>query len=296
MGGDLRSSPLNAFSLMRLPSLQLPSQLPSSGSFAARGRCFRTDAAGRIALTRDWPEIFRRMQLLPQIALQTRHTYARLIHLGPAPDVTWDETGQHGRDDAGTLRLNADLWGNAWGRLMLCACCDSPGYIDILNARGGDILQFCAAQNTAPLAWARCLEGLVDARGGLSLDGKFAGFPMIPHEVTPQREAVDALPAFLTALGDEQVPVRFLLRTPEVSHLRDFIPRRVTLDYPLLTATDFRSTLQLALSPVRGVAAAPDLSLHLAGPGDTLLLSLGCAAEHAELWRAVVQAAFPQLN
>lgn len=259
-------------------------------------RCFRTDAEGYIPLRPDWPGIFNSLQGLSKVALQTRHSYARLIHLGPVPEIVWDEAGAIGRDEAGALHLHTDLWGAARGRLSICPCCDSPGYLDILNARGGEILQFCADVNTAPAEWAACLEELVEFQPVAPVEARQSGFPLVPSGLYPLRESVDVLTPLLAALGHEQVPVRFLLRTPEVVHLRQFTLRRVGVDYPLLTASDGRTTLQLALPPVQRVMVASDLSLHLVGPGDTLLLSVGCPGEHAMSWQAALASGFPSLR
>lgn len=255
---------------------------------AATSRCFHTDADGRIALRRDWPAIFSALQGIEEIAVQSRHTYARLIHLGPPPEITWDATGLHGRDQSGALQLRAERWGEAWGRLRVCACCASPGHIQIQNARGGEILELCATDGLAPAAWAGCLAKLVAEQPARGEPAKLSAFPQLPGGLQEILEDAGVLPALFEALRAAQASTRFLLRTPEVLHLREFIPRRVTADYPLLVATDFRTTLQLALPPVQRLVLGPDLSLHLAGPGETLLLSLapGTGAERA--WRTAL--------
>lgn len=274
----------------------LTSRLPPTAQAPACSRYFRADSAGRIPLGRDWPALFRELARLEQVALQSRHTYARLVHLGPLPDLAWDASGTTARDESGWLHLRAQLWGEAWGRLAICDCCDSPGHVEIINARGGDILQLCPTVHTPPAEWADRLAAIAAPPGyGTPSTGKLAGFPLMPEGLRELGETVAVLPAFLRALGTEQVPVSFMLRTPEVTHLREFVPQRVTTDYPLLVATDFRTTLQLALPPVQGLALAPDHSLHLAGPGGTLLLSLRAHSDFTAAWCAAIDACFPSL-
>jgi len=274
----------------------LASRLPFSARPPACSRCFRTDAQGRIPLRADWPALFSALSPLGEIAVQSRHTYARLVHLGPPPGIVWDEDALTGRDESGSLRLHAALWGRPYGRLAICSCCDAPGHIEIHNVHGGDILQLCPTAEVSPAAWAACLDPLVEpAAAGFPADRR-TGFPLLPPGLHPLREEVGELSPLLAALGARRVPVRFLLRTPEIVHLREFTPRRVVTDYPLLVATDFRTTLQLALPPVQSLAVGPDLGLHLAGPGGTLLLSLIGGACHAAAWRAALHAAFPSLR
>ncbi len=272
----------------------IPSRLSAKPTVASR--CFHTDAEGRIPLQRDWPALFTALQGLEEIALQSRHTYARLIHLGAPPELVWDAAGLHGRDETGALQFRAERWGEAWGRLRVCECCDSPGHILINNARGGDILELCPTANIPVASWAACLAKVATNQPSTDARGKLAGFPLLPRGLREIRETADVLPELLSALATAQAPVRFLLRTPEVMHLREFTPRRVSADYPLLVATDFRTTLQVALPPVQRLLIGPDLSIHLAGPGDTLLLSLGSGTDAASAWHAAVDANLSLLN
>ncbi len=272
------------------------SRLSVSPARPACSRCFRTDAEGRIALRRDWPALFSVLRHLPALALQSRHSYARLIHLGATPEIVWDESGRIGRSEDGSLQLHPDLWGTAWGHLEICACCDSPGFVEIQNARGGDILQFCPTIATTAADWAACLEQLVAPESDEALSSRLAGFPILPPGLHPLHETAGVLPALLAAMGREEVPMRFLLRTPEVAHLREFVPARISEEYPLMTATDGRTTVQLGLPAVQGLAVGPDLSLHLAGPGQTLLLSLAPGKAHGALWRAALGVSFPSLH
>lgn len=271
------------------------SRILTLSSTPSCSRCFRTDAEGRIPLRRDWPELFAGLAGAESYALQSRHTYARLIHLGPLPTLTWDDAQRSAHDDAGTLFFRADRWGHAWGHLELCECCDSPGYIEIQNLRGGDILQICPNEETWPTAWANRLATLVEPRPLSSPEGALAGFPLIPDEARALQETSSVLPTLLHALGRLEVSVQFTLRTPEVAHRREFIPLRVSSNYPVMTVTDFRSTLQLALPPVQGITVGPDLALHLAGPSGTLLLSLAPAAEHRAAWTELLPTFLPSI-
>lgn len=270
----------------------LTSRLSPSASTSGCSRCFRTDADGRIPLTRDWRALLDTVSRLPTLAIQTRHTYARLVHLGPLPSLSWDEAGTTARDEAGSLHLRCHRWGEAWGRLALCTCCDSPGRIEIENAQGGEILQLCPVSGTPPAEWAGVLSVLALSDAAQNFSGrKLTGFPLMPESVRAlPATASTVLPALLAALGEEQIPVSFLLRTPEVTQLREFIPQQVSTSYPLLIASDGCTTLQLALSPVHGLALGPDHSLHLAGPGGTLLLSLAPGAGRSEAWCAMLHA------
>ncbi|HYD82837.1 MAG TPA: hypothetical protein VEA63_02270, partial [Opitutus sp.] len=95
-----------------------------------------------------------------------------------------------------------------------------------------------------------------------------------------------------SALEHERVPLRVLLRTPEATHLRAFTPENVILDQQLLTVAGERTTLQLALPAVRTLHLAPDHSLHVGGPGRTLLLSLAAADGESPRWSSALDALF----
>ncbi|MEJ1972887.1 MAG: hypothetical protein WDM96_10640 [Lacunisphaera sp.] len=240
--------------------------------------------------------LFSTLQELEEIAIQSRHTYARLIHLGALPEIVWNDDARIGRAEGGSLHFRTDRWGPTWGRLAVCECCDSPGHVEIQNARGGDVLQVCATATTSTLAWAACLAKLAAPATETANEVRLTGFPLLPGDLHPLREPVDILPTLLAALGREEAAVRFLLHTPEVAHLREFIPRHLIGEYPLMVATDFRTTLQLALPPVQRLACGSDLSLHLAGPGNTLLLSLAAAEAHEPAWRDALAATFPSIR
>jgi hypothetical protein len=104
------------------------------------------------------------------------------------------------------------------------------------------------------------------------------------------------LPAFLSAVSGESVRLRVLLPTPELTHLREFTPRCVSTDSPVLTVSDLRVTLQLALPHVRAVSVADDGSAHVSGPDGTLLVSFAPAPDHADTWRTILKSHFPAVR
>lgn len=260
--------------------------------------CFRTDAAGHIALARDWPALFQRASQLGEIALQSRHTYARLIHLGPPPALTWNAAGTIAHDEAGALRFDCAKWGAARGRLAVCDCCGSPGRIEVQNAHGAEFLQLCPLPATPPAHWAACLADLLP-RGPfvpVAPTRILTGFTLAPENARPLAATAAPLVDFLSRLVDTQVALRCTLATPEFAHRREFVPHGLEVDSSLLSLGDLRITVQLALPGVRGLAldAAGD-ALHVVGPGGTLLLTVARLAA-PELWAAALHATFPALR
>jgi hypothetical protein len=258
--------------------------------------CFRTDAEGRIALACDWRALFHAVSRLGAVAVQSRHAYARLVHLGPLPTLAWSDDGLVARDETGALHLHCTGWSRAWGRLALCPCCESPGRIGVHNVNGAEFLQLCPMPQSPPAEWAECLARLTTGEMVVteSTQRGFAAIPLLPDGLQPVAATGAVLPDLLSALGAEAVRLRVLMGTAEMTQVREFTPRCVSTDYPLLIASDIRVTVQLALPPVQGLGLADDGSLHVVGPGGTLLLSLIAAGPaHTPGWRAAIQACLP---
>lgn len=274
---------------------RIPTPTLSRATARTASRCFRTDATGRIPLACDWRKLLQTVSQLETVAIQSRNAFARLVHLGQLPVLTWADD-ERAWDDAGTLRLRCANWGQAWGRIAVCPCCESPGLIEVLNAHGGEFFQLCALPGSEPAEWAGCLARLTsdDAIQGGDSPHALTGFSVLPAGT--QRLAVTgaALPAFFSALKAESIRLRVLLHTPEMSQMREFVPHYVSTGQPLLTVNDLRTTVQVALPQVRGLCLAHDDSLHVTGRGDTLLVSFAPAGPaDAAVWRIALQAWFP---
>lgn len=273
---------------------------PRLASRSSSLRCFRTTADGRIPLRCDWPALFETLRRLPMVVVQTRHASARLIAAGPLPVFTWDRDGASGADGSGVLQLHCAEWAQAWGRLEVCDCCDSPGRIDILNTAGADFLQFRGGPDCSLTEWSELVaafapdERVPDAttvRGGPWLH-------LLSERAIPLTTSPEALAPLLAALGDEETPVRCTLATGEASHERAFRPRHVTVARGILTAHEPGVTCQLALPAVSGLAVEPSSSgpvLHAVGAGGTRLLTFSAASANAA-WTAALVAAFPELT
>lgn len=259
------------------------------------GPCFHTDAAGNIPLTRNWPALLRRLSAFNEIAVQSRHTYARLTHLGPLPSFTWNSSGNAARDDSGSLKFDCTKWGGARAQLALCECCGSPGRIEIQNQHGAEFLQFCPMPATPPISWATCLADLLPTHALVPLaPGRIlTGFNLLPDNTLPISVSTAALVDFLSRLVDSAVSLRCTLSTPEFLHQREFVPCGLEATGPFLIFGGPRVTVQLALPGVCNLALdAAGHALHVVGPGGILLLTLECARE-SDAWAAALRATFP---
>lgn len=262
-------------------------------------RCFRTDSAGRIPLINDWRRLFQTVSHIETIAIQSRHAYARLIALDRMPALTWwEEEGLRAIDDAGTLQLRCSGWGQAWGRIAVCPCCDSPGTIEIHNALGSEFLQLCAFPGSDPANWAGYLDRLATDSFTVNRPSTRAltGLSLLPEGTHRVAVTGAILPVFFSAISTQSVRVQVLLTTPELTHMREFTPRYVSTENLLLTVNDLRVTVQIALPQVRAVTVADNLSLHVTGADNTLLASFAPAGpEHSTLWRITLKNLFPNL-
>lgn len=270
-----------------MSSSRFSSSLPTVAS-----RCFRTDADGRIPLQHDWPALFRAVAPLGDVALQTRHACARLIHFGRLPELAWDSTLRQAHDPSGTLRLECSAWGPAFARIARCDCCGSPGRIEFLNTRGAEFLQLCASGMHSPARWAACLDEIAAPHALASIaDPTASGFVVLPESIPLLAARGESLPALFSALCEAALPLRLLLRTPEAAHLRTLVPEQVAIGHTLLGVVGDGTTLELALPSVHALALAPDDSLHVVGPDRALLLSLAAAnGSSSSRWSAAVHA------
>lgn len=285
--------------MTRVPALASP---PA----ARTGACFRTHADGRIALTSDWPALLREVRHAGRVAVQTRHATARLLAFSTLPGLplTLDSSRALLSDESGSLHCCFSRWARAWGWLRECPCCASPGRVELHNPAGVEFLQLTAAPGGDALAWSALLSTLV------------ATSPVSPATVPPAAPSAvaytlprlvgaqarlpfhrEALAAFLEAFGDEGLPIRFTLRTAELAHRRDFVPRTVVVDDATLYAGECGASVQLAWPAVREFALTSDAtgsSLHLVGEDASVLLTLSAAADPiaALTWQGALRSAF----
>ncbi len=283
--------------------IALPATIPSTRTVKV-GPCFRTDAEGRIALDSDWSKLFTEARRFDALALQTRHAYVRLIHLGRVPEFTWSAEGAFASQPTGSLRLNPIHWVRAIGRLAECSCCGTPGRMEILNQHGLDFLQLCALPDCAPNQWADYLLD-VSARQPAPEYGEkipVGAFPMPPEtSISVCEEAADEILAdLLAALADAALPFTARLQTPEVTHVRELNPQRIFIHAGILTLQAGDSTLQIGFPAVRSLglhlSKIHGPQLHVLGVGDALLLTLSAHSEAAGAarWLAALRATFPQ--
>lgn len=277
-----------------------------STSVARPHRCFRTTADGRIPLVGCWPALFDACASWHDVALQTRHAYARLVHRGALPRIDWTGSGAPALAASvdGTLALHLGSWSRAqaWGRLALCACCGSPGRIELHHPTAGEFLHLSAPADLPAADWSHAIAPLVAETPGL--DDAFQPSSSPPPTVripSPSRTLCrggDRLAVFLSALGDEDTPITCQLRTGECTHTRRFIPLRVFVEDGVLSIGDTRSTFQVAL-PFIGVLAityaAGTCTLHVGSAYDELLVSFsaGPKPKDAASWYEALAATFP---
>jgi hypothetical protein len=281
-------------------------RFPSAGS-PVSGHCFRTEADGRIALTRDWPRLLREATAGDRLAVQTRHTAARLVGLLDDCEITTGAAGAAGllRDRRNSLHCCFSRWARGWGWLRPCACCGSPGRIEVHQADGLDFLHLTPLPHSIPLAWSERLAA-VTARAlemaAPTVARRESGF------TRPRLARVDARFPFhregfatlLSAFGDEGLPVRFTLRTAEIAHRCDFTPRQVWIHDATLTAGEAGFCAQLACPAACEFAVTADAdgpALHIIDARQAVLLTISAAAHPlgAATWRGALRAAFAGL-
>lgn len=275
------------------------------------GRCFRTDADGRIALTNDWPKLLRESFRAGRFAVQTRHAFARLNKITDLGEFALRAGGASGiaSDETGVLDFCFGAWGRAWGFLRPCECCGSTGRIEVWNRAGGEFLQLSAMPVADAHAWSDYLAAVVAAAesgtGSLAIEaapssGAFE-LPRLPRTSVRLPFHLEALGALLRAFGDEGLLVRCTVSTANLVHRRDLVPRGVTEHGGIVSAGEPGARVQFAWPAVRALALTSDvagLSLHLVGADDAILLTISAAADPLAraTWRGALAAAFPGLR
>lgn len=277
-----------------------------SASVARPHRCFRTTADGRIPLVGCWPALFDACAPWGDVALQTRHAYARLVHRGPLPRLEWTNPGAPAQatSAAGTLTLHLGAWSQAqaWGRLAICDCCGSPGRIELHHPEAGEFLHLSAPAELPVADWSRALAPLV-ADTSVANEASLPSRSPVPtlRMPAPARtlcRGSDLLPELLSTLGDEDTPITCQLRTVETTHTRVFIPHRVFIEDGVLSVGDTRSTCQVALPLVGRLTltfAAGTCTLLVGTVCEELLVSFsaGPRPEDVAAWHEALAATFP---
>ncbi|MDF3057052.1 MAG: hypothetical protein K0R17_1267 [Rariglobus sp.] len=257
---------------------------------------FRTDAAGNIPLSRDWFSLLSRTGAFNRIVLQTRNTCVRLVTSGPLPALTWSPTRESAHDTHGTFTLHSGLWHQAYARLEPCACCASPGKLQVFDAAGAERLQMCAVPEISSTAWAACLAPLAapcNATLRPAPRGIFYPGPRFHPPAGISLHDPALLPALFDLFAREAASFTCTLPSPAATQRRELTPRHLTFEHGLLTASDGQHTVQIVLPAVHHLAWRNDhrqRPLHLVGREGTHLLELGPAGtpDGACLWSALL--------
>jgi|GEM_PF-1961408 len=276
------------------PSLPFPPAAPVSRLH----RCFATTADGRITIERHWSRLIEQLARLPQVALQTRHAYARLIGLGPLP--RGDFSNGQLVDSVSRLTLNYDLWRDAWARLSVCDCCQSPGRFEIVNQHGTEFMQICAAPETEPTAWANEIVSFAnhpteDFPIAPPLTNAQHTMPMLSLRARPLPRRPSAICSMIHALADEGHAIAVNLRTAEASHFRNLVPTGINYDGTCLVVRDGITTIQLIHPPDSQLHVEETTQgrwVHLADRQKTLLFSFGPATSDGpnhHAWEAAIE-------
>jgi hypothetical protein len=241
------------------------------------------------------------IQSLPLVALQTRHAFARLIHLGLPPELHWQATpaGLVAQTTNSTLQLLFEPGHRHCGRLRTCACCQSPGHIEVFSPEGREFLQFCAPHDCPSADWARCLSGLASAEKPSPVPeylGHHYGGPALPRDAQIVAGDSYELLRLFTLICDTGLAVSCTLESSESRHTRRFTDPQVSSEAGMLTLRGVRTTVQVGLPFVRALAITPTphgAALHVVGPGECRLFSMTSAGgRHDRPWSDLLHHVF----
>ncbi len=295
----------------RLQAAMLFEHERPSATASPAGRCFRTAADGRIALTRDWPALLRESYRAGRFAVQTRHASARLIKITDLGELALRAGGAIAvaSDETGVLGFRFGSWGRAWGFLRSCECCGSPGRLEVRNRKGGEFLQFSALPVADPHSWSEYLAAVASStvREGhaLALEPATSAaafeLPRLRRASVRLPFHLEGLGTLLNAFGDEGLAICCTVSTADLLHRRDIVPRGVTEHAGILSAGEPGARVQLAWPAVQALALTSDVtgwSLHIVGADDAVLLTLSAAADPraSAAWRGALRTAFPGLR
>lgn len=285
------------------PDRQLTAAVPRLG------RCFRTAADGRIALTQDWIALLRETHRAGRCVLQTRHASAYLVACAALPELSLQRGSASAvaHDQTAVWDFRFGSWGQAAGFLRSCECCASPGRVEIHNRLGGEFFRACALSGSDPHDWSDYLAAIA-APGQTppaipASDAVPARFelPRLARAHVRLPFHLEALGALLSAFGDEGLAVRCTLRTADLIHQRDLVPRQVVEHGGMLNAGEPGARVQLAWPAAQGFALTSDAggwALHVVGADDVLLLTFSAALDPTAsiTWSGALRAAFPGLR
>lgn len=265
-------------------------------------RCFQTTAEGRIALTSSWDKVFGVLQRFGDMALQSRHAYARIVITEPAPRFTHFGASSPSISDDGALRLHPASWLSAWARIEHCDCCGSPGRVEFLNHLGDEFLQICAVPRISAHAWADAVAEMV-ADGSTATEAPtvqpMLAFPQACAHAKWLPPELEVLSWLLQAVGKESIELSVTLQTAEACHTSTLCPHRVSIEQGVLTFGAGSKCVQLGLPAVRAFAvdiSEPGWPLSVVGPDGVRLLRITASASDTVLWRAALCAAFPVIS
>lgn len=231
-------------------------------------------------------ELWDELRGFGPLIVQVRHRYARLITRREAPDLA-DRAGATG------LACRPELFAFPVLRRCACARCACLPAVRIHDETAGECLQLCAPPGFSRERWSRLRRffGPVDLD---SLDLDESGgkrLRRLPAEDLARLPSGSLFKFFgrLSRIGEG---VRATLRTPAATLATDILPERFFVEENVLTLGDSASTLQVALPGLHGLmlhagSAGGPLSLHLAGPDATSLLTFSPAESRvgASVWR-----------
>ncbi|MDQ8207192.1 hypothetical protein QEH52_06715 [Coraliomargarita sp. SDUM461003] len=259
--------------------------------------CFETTREGYIPLMDHWDYVLNCLSRLPELFVQLDQACGRMTVRLQRDDLLASIAGQFS-SSALIPAPDYEGWERATAKLEACACCGSPGGVQLLNEYGAQFLQLSASNDLAPSGWASVLGDIaLDAplpERGATVPSRDWGRLLCPDAAIEQSYCGGNCFPPLAAANKVGLPLEVTARRYEVSLVHTYVFERFEREGYWAHCYGSYGGFSLDLYAVKRTVLHDDggrLAWLLLGDGDAVLYELRAAREVAAetAWQQIMQ-------
>ena len=246
-------------------------------SLDRRGLIIATDDEGLIALKPDFVELFRRLTVLPEYYLQTRHAHATLVASRRQIELRCIGSTNLISDYEKSLQLDRTKNHSINARVSRCKCCGSPGRIEVRNKHNLEVLQICCSPRTKALEWGKIISASSMEEAGCHVRSYKEDYPFIPKSAKKIFRHPSRLTKFFELLRERSIAFVATLETDGVIHREKILAEKIECSAEILIVKGSSQTLRLDLAAALSLFsldADGSNTIYVAGDQNVQLLSI----------------------
>ena len=241
------------------------------------GLIIATNDEDLIALKPEFVELFRRLTVLPEYYLQTRHAHATLVASRSQIELRCIGSTNLISDCEKSLQLDRTKNHSIYARVSRCECCGSPGRIEVRNKHDLEVLQICCSPRTKALEWGKIILESSMEEAGCHVRSDKEDYPFIPKSAKKIFRHPSRLTKFFELLRERSIAFVATLATDGVIHKEKILAEKIECSAEILIVKGPSQTLRLDLAAALSLFsldADSSNTIYVAGDQNVQLLSI----------------------